>query len=236
MTPPSPNTAAAWSGAIEGLRLAAIAIGWSSSEAAAEYRTALAIWEKLAEDNPSVPGYRDSAANVDNNLSMVLRPPGPPGPRPATTPSGPWPHASCSSKPTPTADYRARPGRKPSQPQPVPPPRACGKFAGHCGRRAGGNCAWEGLPSRGEEWFATACARAALAGLARRAGSGVSADEAASEADAAMALLGGGVAMGHRSHDAYRTEDALDPLRERDDFRLLMMDLAMPADPFAATR
>ena len=76
-------------------------------------------------------------------------------------------------------------------------------------------------------------AHAALAGLAGRAGSGVSAAEAASEADAAMALLHKAVAMGYRSRDAFRTEDALDPLRGRDDFRLLMMDLAFPADPFA---
>ena len=33
-----------------------------------------------------------------------------------------------------------------------------------------------------------------------------------------------------------RTEPALDVLRGRDDFRLLMLDLAMPADPFAAAR
>jgi hypothetical protein len=96
---------------------------------------------------------------------------------------------------------------------------------------------WEGLPSRtGEEWFETACARAALAGLASRAGSGVSAAEAASEADVAMALLHKAVALGYRSPDIFRTEDALDPLRGRDDFRLLLMDLAMPADPFDATR
>jgi hypothetical protein len=39
-----------------------------------------------------------------------------------------------------------------------------------------------------------------------------------------------------RGLDAFRTEDALDPLRGRDDLKLLMMDLAMPADPFAAAR
>jgi eukaryotic-like serine/threonine-protein kinase len=48
-----------------------------------------------------------------------------------------------------------------------------------------------------------------------------------------MALLHRAVAMGYRSLDAFRTDDALDPLRDREDFRLLMMDLAMPADPFA---
>jgi eukaryotic-like serine/threonine-protein kinase len=89
----------------------------------------------------------------------------------------------------------------------------------------------EGLPSRGgDEWFETACAHAALAG---RADSGVSAAEAVTEADAAMALLRRAVAMGYRNPDALRTEDALDPLRGRDDFRLLMMDLQFPSDPIA---
>jgi hypothetical protein len=60
----------------------------------------------------------------------------------------------------------------------------------------------------------------------------VSAADASSEADAAMALLHKAVGMAYRSVDAYRTEDALDPLRAREDFQLLMMDLAMPPDPF----
>ncbi len=51
-----------------------------------------------------------------------------------------------------------------------------------------------------------------------------------------MALLHRAVDMGYRNPDAYRTEDALDPLRVRDDFRMLMMDLAMPAEPFARPR
>jgi hypothetical protein len=48
-----------------------------------------------------------------------------------------------------------------------------------------------------------------------------------------MDLLRRAVGMGYRSRDAFRTEAALGPLRSRDDFQLLMMDLAMPADPFA---
>ena len=75
-----------------------------------------------------------------------------------------------------------------------------------------------------------------MAGLAGRPGSGVPADEADGEADEAMARLHRAVAKGYRDPDAYRNEDALDPLHGRDDFRLLMMDLAMPADPFAAVR
>jgi hypothetical protein len=93
---------------------------------------------------------------------------------------------------------------------------------------------WDALPTRsGEEWFETACGHAALAGMAGRDGSKVSATDAASEADAAMALLGKAVEMGYRSAVVYRAESALEPLRRRDDFRLLMMDLVMPADPFA---
>jgi hypothetical protein len=41
------------------------------------------------------------------------------------------------------------------------------------------------------------------------------------------------VAMGYRRAGALRTESAIDPLRGRDDFRLLMLDLAMLAEPFA---
>jgi hypothetical protein len=39
--------------------------------------------------------------------------------------------------------------------------------------------------------------------------------------------------MGYRAVNAYRTEDALDPLRSRDDFPLLMIDLEFPSEPFA---
>ncbi len=35
------------------------------------------------------------------------------------------------------------------------------------------------------------------------------------------------------STDERRRETALDPLRGRDDFKLLMIDCAMPAQPFA---
>ena len=48
-----------------------------------------------------------------------------------------------------------------------------------------------------------------------------------------MTSLSRSVALGYRSPDIFRSQDALDPLRGGDDFRLLMMDVAMPADPFA---
>ena len=51
-----------------------------------------------------------------------------------------------------------------------------------------------------------------------------------------MAVLRRAVAMGYRNRKAYGSESALDLLRGRDDFRLLMMDLVFPADPLAAPR
>jgi len=47
-----------------------------------------------------------------------------------------------------------------------------------------------------------------------------------------MDLLKKAVGMGDRGVFKYRDELALDGLRDRVDFRLLLMDLAMPADPF----
>jgi hypothetical protein len=91
-------------------------------------------------------------------------------------------------------------------------------------------------PRSGERWFLSAGAHAALAGLAGQAGTGVSAAEATSESETAVALLRKAVGVGYRNPDAYRTEDALDALPDRDDFRLLMMDVGMPAEPFARPR
>ena len=96
---------------------------------------------------------------------------------------------------------------------------------------------YDALPWRSQEqWYLSACAHAALAGLAGRNGSGVAAAVAVTEADAAMASLRKAVTMGYRSPARFGTEDTLEPLRGRDDFRLLMMDMAMPAEPFGAAR
>ena len=78
-----------------------------------------------------------------------------------------------------------------------------------------------------------ASCRGSLAGLAGAAGPGVSPAEGAAHAEAAMALLRRAVACGYRELDHIRAEPGLDPLRSRDDFRLLMMDMGFPVEPFA---
>jgi hypothetical protein len=81
--------------------------------------------------------------------------------------------------------------------------------------------------------FFHACCHAATAGLAGRPRSGVSAAEGADKADKAMVILRRAVAIGFHTRGAYLTESALDALRNRPDFQLLMMDLAFPAEPYA---
>ena len=93
---------------------------------------------------------------------------------------------------------------------------------------------YDGVPSRtGEDWFETACCRAALLGLAAPDGAGALVAEEAIEAATTMTMLQRAVSMGYRSPAVYLTEPALDSLRNRSEFRALMMDIAMPADPFA---
>src|SRR5262249_34949546 len=94
---------------------------------------------------------------------------------------------------------------------------------------------YESVPSlSGEETFFISCTLAALSGLAGNADAGVSVGEGKAAADRAMIVLRRAVAMGYRNVEVYCKESSLDPLRSRPDFQLLMMDLAMPAEPFAA--
>jgi tetratricopeptide (TPR) repeat protein len=80
-------------------------------------------------------------------------------------------------------------------------------------------------PPEGYTAFTIACSHAALAGLAGQEGTGVSAAEGKDHADQAMALL-------RKAADGYpyilhdsRNEGALDPLREREDFKKLLTEL-----------
>ncbi len=92
----------------------------------------------------------------------------------------------------------------------------------------------DGLVSRsGGFIFELACCHSVLAGLARQAGSGVPAAEAEAEAASAIECLGRAVASGYRNINQIRIESALDPLRDRPDFKKLMTELEKnsPAQP-----
>ncbi len=88
-------------------------------------------------------------------------------------------------------------------------------------------------PPNGEPAIFRACCHGSLAGLGGLAAAGVTADEAKSLADEAMAILRRAVARGYRPGDLLQVEPGLMPLRERDDFRLMTMDQLFPAEPIA---
>jgi serine/threonine-protein kinase len=215
-------------------------LGWllyytgEPSNAEAEHRKALAIFQTLADNNPRVPGYRNDVANVDCGLSFVLRRLGRPAEARDYDERAVAAHEALVTEDPKKPDYRERLAenylsRGLNR-------RALGDFAGSAAdlRRA---LKLSDVYPQWANWhsFRSAWYHAALAGLAGQADSGVSAAEGASEAETAMTLLRKAVAGNFRSA-AFRTLDVLDPLRGRDDFRLLMMDIAFPAEPFAPGR
>jgi len=84
-----------------------------------------------------------------------------------------------------------------------------------------------------EDLYNLTCSLALLSGVADRPGSGLSAAEGQGEADSAMVALRRAVDAGWRDVSGARNDSDLDPIRSRPDFRILMLDLEFPADPFA---
>jgi serine/threonine-protein kinase len=95
----------------------------------------------------------------------------------------------------------------------------------------------EALPEHSsQEWIELAYCHAMLAGAAGRKGSGVSATDGEAQAGKAMDLLRRAVAGGYRDSDEMSGNSAFAAIRGRADFRALIMDMAMPAEPFAKVR
>jgi len=202
------------------------------AEAEAEDRAAAAIYKVLADGNPKVPDYGDGLASALTNLGDVLRPLG----------------RTAEARDSYDQAIALRERLVVEHPK---APTYRGNLAGSFRRRGlarrdlgdpAGAAAdvhralalYDGLATRSrDQWYETACCHAATAGLAATSGSGVSASEAVSAGDAAIALLKKSVALGYRDPNAFRTESSLDPLRNRPDFRALMLDLMFPAEPFA---
>ncbi len=201
-------------------------------KAEVECRAAVASEQKLVGENPAVIFYRDRLVEALTCLGDVLRARGRAAAardlyQRAITLGGP--RVEQDPRDTQQGYYLVCAMRRHGL--------ALGDFGDRAGaaaeaRRALEMCA--GLPLRSIwDLFETACCHAALAGLAGRAGSGVSASEGEEHAARAMERLGRAVTVGYRNANELRIETALDPLRSRDDFRLLLMDVAFPSGPFA---
>ena len=198
--------------------------------AEAQCRTAPAISQKLADDNPTYTEFPDYFTWTCSALGDVLRSLGR-----TSEAKGCYERAITLAEPQVAKDPRNMRNRS---------VLACviwrrGLTLGELGSTAGASAdvrralaLCDGLPPWSGYEYETACCHATLAGLAGRAGSGVSVAEGQIEAVRAMEWLDRAVAMGYRNANELRIESALDSLRSHDDFRLLMMDLLFPTEPF----
>ena len=206
---------------------------WAAEKPAAaeaEYRAALVLGQRLAEENPRHVEYRRDLAAIDGLLAEAVHRArrnraealGEPMDRGLALLAQLVKESPAQSEFRSSLDAYLR-ARRPFR-NDVRDPGTAATSA----RRA--LSLMSGLPSgSGEQWFETACCHAALAGLAGQNGSGVSAAEAKTDADQAMALLRKAVDAGYRNAADLRTDSALGALRKREDFKKLVEELEKPA-------
>ncbi len=198
-------------------------------EAEVECRTAVAIWQKLVDDTPVVGQYRCVLARSVKNLGDVVLSVG----RSAEA-KGDYERAIALEEP----QLREEPTNTSHRYSLACLMRRRGLTRLDLGDPAGAAAdirralsLFDDQPANSGSEFETACAAAALAGLAGRAGSGVSAAEGEAEAAKAMEWLQRLVANGYRNTNQLRIESALDPLRNRTDFKKLMAGLEKAPAP-----
>jgi hypothetical protein len=203
------------------------------NEAEAEFRAAQAVLRKLADEYPDNKIYRNNLAGSMATLAMALLSLG----RPAEA-RDEADRSVALRQAIVEADPRARIGLGHSLLRAGQARRALGDDAGAAGNLRQAIVTHESMPPQmpGLATFREGCCHAQLSGLAGREGSGVSAAEGETEANSALRVLRKAVRSGYDLATDYRTETALDPLRDRPDFRLLMMDLTFPKEAFAAGR
>ena len=191
------------------------------------------IREKVAAIATTVPGDRSNLANCLNNIAaLLLRMGRTPEARGRLDRAVALLEALARDHPE-TPEYRWRLAE--SYLRSGQARSAGGDLAGSAADWKRAMALFRSVPRLiGEYTFLMGCTHAALAGLAGKSGSGISAAEGEAEAVQAMATLRRAVALGWRDLSSYQTEPTLDPLRPRPDFQLLMMDLAFPARPFAS--
>jgi eukaryotic-like serine/threonine-protein kinase len=191
------------------------------TEAEAECRAAIAIMGKVVDDDPKVLEHRVFLAAFLRNLgSQLLKRGRPAEALDAYGRSFTLNEQLVKENPAEAPDrVRSLVGRGWAR-------RALGDPAGAAADVRHALRLSEGLRlPEGYTAFTIACSHAALAGLAGQEGTGVSAAEGKAHADQAMALLRKAVDTGCRFIQIYRTEGALDPLREREDFKKLLTEL-----------
>jgi serine/threonine-protein kinase len=206
-----------------------------TAEALAASERGLAIRQKLADANPNVTEFQFELANNYGNLAWLLRQTGKTAEALAVLERA-------------LAIYRNLTAAQPSVTRFQSRLALCLLFVG-------GSHLEEGRPAEAAavlresvailerlptlelpDLYNLACGYAKLASIATSRGPGMTAAAGRAEADRAMQWLRRAVAAGYRNVALMQGDHDLDPLRSRDDFQALMMDLAMPDDPFATGR
>jgi hypothetical protein len=200
-------------------------------EAEAEHRQALAIRRRLAEVEPGVPDWRRNVGRSLNNLGDMATGAGHFDAAIAKFRESVEIHERLVRDHSTVTDYSSglafaltglgraahRAGRPADAVKPL--------------RRAAS--LREMIPTLSiESRLDLACDHALLAAAAADPRSGLSAAAVRAETDRAMAALRKAVAAGFRDAANLRTNPDLELLRDRDEFRLLILDLSMPAEPF----
>ncbi len=202
--------------------------------AEAEYRQSLAIVQRLAEDHPVVPSYRRDRARVAMDLAAVDLALGQHAEARVMAEKSVALSEALLAADSRSVDHR---GRLAEALLRLGQTRLVG--GDPVGATSDWRCAMatiEAMPPRQSSLaFVEAGCHAMMAGVAGDGGasSGGSAAAGPIAADRAMDLLRRAVATGCRDAARFRTETGLAPLRHRAEFRLLMMDLQMPDEPFA---
>jgi tetratricopeptide (TPR) repeat protein len=204
------------------------------AEAMAEFSRAEAIWRLLVEQNPSVPAFKNGLANGLTIQAIALLRLGRLAEAQGLSDRAIGLRAPLLKNQPKNIDFRLGQGQS--------------LFRSGLARRDRGDLAdavarWRQADALFEDvdamppdsTFFHACCHAVRSWAAGQPGTGVSAGEAEAELTRAMVLLQRAAEQGLRNLSLYRNESALDSLRHRSDFRLLMMDLAFPAEPFDRT-
>ncbi len=212
-----------------GIRLARVG---RPGEAMGSYRQELAIVEQLIEQSPGIPEYRSQLANAANDAVGAL----------------------MASRQTHEARALCQRAMAINEALALANPRVSmhtarlaeslmrmGQVRWADGDAVSAAADWRraiamfaGLSHRRPEvQVHEACCHAGLAGLGGVAGSGISPAIGRAEAETAMDLLRGAVESGVHDLGWFRNDALFDPIRNRPDFQMLLLDLALPEEPFA---
>ena len=203
-------------------------------EAEAEYRGATAVEQKLVDDYPNVAYFQNSLADSRYNFGRLLSKMGKAIESEVEFGKAIAIRQKLADDNPGKSDYQSKLALSLSYQGVIQQHK--GQISHALALFRSAIAVMERLPTPTPlEIFERACYQSRFAGAAAERGSGLTATEARVGADQAMETLRRAAIGGYRNRVRMQTDSNLDTLRNRADFQILLMDLAMPADPFVRT-